>query len=38
LGGASPSIWVLDIASGQAREIAQDAYLPAWVPAITGQE
>jgi Tol biopolymer transport system component len=35
LGGAAPGIWVLDLTSQTLTEIVADAYLPAWVPALT---
>jgi Tol biopolymer transport system component len=30
--GAQPEIWMLDLRSGELTRIAQNAYLPAWLP------
>jgi len=29
---AEPEIWMLDLASGAQKQIASDAFLPAWAP------
>lgn len=36
LGTSAPGVWLLDLATGQPRQLVSDAYLPAWLPAVTG--